>query len=71
MSLLTPTDQFPLPARGRFRYYVITDRGVLTAEAPEEELVHNRHPLSPLFCEGDHVLTAIREHSEKIQRPGR
>jgi hypothetical protein len=40
----TPATDTPLPAVGRVRFYLRTFGGTLTAEAPEEDLVHMRPP---------------------------
>ncbi|MHC4415713.1 MAG: hypothetical protein ACYS0G_10545 [Planctomycetota bacterium] len=62
---LPATDEFPLPARGSVRFYVVTTAGVRTAEAVEDDLGHDRHELSPLFHGAQELITAIREHKEE------
>lgn len=57
---LAPATEHPLPDRGRVRFYLRTFTGLLTAEASENDLGENRHPLSPLFHAGHVVITAIR-----------
>jgi hypothetical protein len=42
------TNSYPLPQKGQIVFYVLTDAGVFTATAPEEELSSHRHPLSKL-----------------------
>lgn len=54
----------PTPRIGRVRFYVRTFEGTLGAEATENELGGNHHPLSPVFFAGHAVITAIRESSE-------
>src|SRR6266404_2390468 len=44
-----PTSTFPLPCRGRTRFFMLRGRGVLTAESETNDLGHNRESLSPLF----------------------
>jgi hypothetical protein len=61
---LERTTDFPLPAKGNARFYVLAADGALTAEAPEAELGYNRHPLSPLFHKAHAVITAMREFDE-------
>jgi hypothetical protein len=56
-------DSFPLPKPGYVRCYLVTDGGVHTFEAPEEDLGYERHPCSPLFHKGHELITAIREHT--------
>jgi hypothetical protein len=59
---------FPLPQKGETIFYIVTDAGVFTASAPENELGENRHPLSPLFHAGHAVITEFRlldEHRNK------
>jgi hypothetical protein len=62
--LKTATDK-PLPAPGRVRFYVLTKRGVLTAEAGESELGESRHDLSPLFYAGQDLISEMRKVDEK------
>ena len=52
-----------LPDTGRVRFYLRTFSGTLTAEAGEQDLAYNRHPLSALFHAGHAVITAVRESS--------
>jgi hypothetical protein len=58
-----PAAEHPLPAVGRVRFYARTFDGLLTAEADEQDLGENRHPLSPLFHLGHAVIAAVREAS--------
>jgi hypothetical protein len=53
----------PLPDTDRVRFYLRTFRGTLTAEAGDQDLAYNRHPLSVLFHAGHAVITAVRESS--------
>jgi hypothetical protein len=59
-----PTTTTPLPAPGRTRFYVLTDRGILTAEASEADLGENRHALSPLFYSAQELITEMRKVDE-------
>lgn len=54
-----------LPARGSVRFQLVTDRGLRSAEAPEEALGEGSHPLSPLFHHGHALIAAIREATEQ------
>jgi hypothetical protein len=60
------TKSFPLPAGGQTTFYVLTDAGVFTASAPEDDLVEERHSLSSLFHAGQEVVTQYR-----LTLPGR
>jgi hypothetical protein len=56
---------FPAPAKGRVRYYVLTVDGVRLAEG---DLLGHRDggdALAPLAAGGDAVLAALREATEK------
>jgi hypothetical protein len=50
------TTDFPLPRKGETNFYILTDAGVFTASAPENELGENRHALSTLFHAGHAVI---------------
>lgn len=60
---LEPTTACPLPARGRVRFYLLSDDGIRTAEASEEDLGYQRHELSPLFHAGHAVIAEVYEHT--------
>ncbi len=62
---MTPTKTFPLPERGRTIFYVLTDAGVRTGSATDDELRQQRHALAPLFFAGQGVITQYRLLSEK------
>ena len=55
--------QFPLPSRGRVRFYLVTSQGTYTAEAAEDDLGYERHPFAPLFHQGHELIAAVREHT--------
>lgn len=59
-----PVEETSTPRIGRVRLYARTFAGTLAAEATEEELGENLHPLSPIFLAGHAVITAIRESSD-------
>lgn len=65
LTLLAPAAQHPLPRRGHVRFYVLTGRGPLTAEARESELRDRRLGLSPLFAAAHELIAAIRQHHLK------
>ncbi len=58
------TQTFPLPVAGRTVFYFLTDNGVLTADALEDDLGEGRHALSRLFHAGHDVITELREVGE-------
>ncbi len=51
---------FPKPAQGMVRFYVLTTRGIHTAEFTEADLGGNKLEFSPLFYAGQEVLTRLR-----------
>lgn len=57
--------EFPLPEQGGVRFYVLTYRGVLTAQAKGEALDQQDHPLFPLFFAGHTLLTELRMLEEQ------
>lgn len=68
LSKMSRTSEFPLPASGEVTFYVLTTNGVLQADAREETLGAGDHPLSELFFAGHHVITGLREVTEKRKR---
>jgi hypothetical protein len=67
VSLCQPTVDHPLPGCGNTRFYLLTFDGVLTAEAKEEDLGYNRHPLSPLFHRAYELMAEIQSATEGLQ----
>ena len=61
---MKPTQQYPLPSLGQVVFYALTDAGVQTAGAAQDDLGENRHPLSPLFHAGHEVITELRQISQ-------
>jgi len=60
-KLLKPVTEFPTPTHnGQIFFYVLTDSGVYFAEAPQEELASNRHPLSDLGNAMQAIVTEYR-----------
>jgi len=64
-SVCALTKEFPLPARARVRFYLVTPQGVLAAEAMEEDLGNRLHPHSPLFFAAHELITQIQLSEEK------
>ena len=60
VAKFAPASDYPLPEKGRVRFYVHTFDGVLTAERDEQDLGHQRDPLWPVFHAGHAVIAAIR-----------
>jgi hypothetical protein len=63
----TPTREFPLPSKGRVRFYVLTTDGVRVAE--DNLFGHPRDGgqdrLAPLVAAGDAVLDGLKEATSK------
>ena len=64
---LKPTKSYPLPKSSFTRFYLLTSNGVLTAEAKEDDLGNNRHPLSPLFHKGQELISEVRAVEQKLR----
>lgn len=58
--LMHATTQYPLPSRGQVSFYVVTDSGVFTATASEQELNGNRSPFSPLATAAQSIVAEYR-----------
>jgi hypothetical protein len=54
------TTVHPLPQRGQVIFYLLTDQGLFTANASQEELSSHRHPLSKLGDAAQDVITQYR-----------
>jgi hypothetical protein len=52
-----PTSEFPLPSGGQVSFYVVTDEGVFTATAAQDDLVNNRSPFSPLAAAAQSIVS--------------
>jgi hypothetical protein len=57
---LQPDPDTAVPASGVIIIRALTYTGRLSAEAPEDDLGHGRHPLSPVFHAGHQVLSQLR-----------
>lgn len=60
---LHPTLDFPSPAIGSVRFYLVTQKGTYTASAEKQDLGHNRLPMSPLFHACHELISAIRDYA--------
>jgi hypothetical protein len=56
-----PTSSYPLPERGQVYLYFLTDEGVFTASASQEELAQHRSPLSQLGDAAQEIITQFRK----------
>jgi hypothetical protein len=59
------TKEFPLPKNGQTIFYLLTDSGAFTTNAPERDLGEDRHPWSPLFQTGHEVIGQYRLIEER------
>jgi hypothetical protein len=64
---LNRCETFPIPETAYTVFYVLTDSGILTGAALEDDLGYDRHPLSALFHAGHEVITQLRMISEAIE----
>lgn len=55
----------PLPGPGKVRFFVLTPRGLATAETDREELADPGNELGPLFVSGQEVVSQMREVQEQ------
>ncbi len=65
--LAQPTTSYPLPKPSYTRFYWLTGNGSLTAEAKEDDLGNDRHPLSPLFYKGHELISEVRAVEQKLR----
>jgi len=64
---MTAITQFPLPEKGRTRFYLLTFAGVLSAEAKTDTLGTNRYELTPLVYQAHDLITQVRMADEAVQ----
>jgi hypothetical protein len=55
----------PTPGAGKVRFYVLTPRGLVSAETDREALAGPGNPLAPLFYSGQEVVSQMREVQEQ------
>lgn len=53
-------ETFPIPETAHTVFYVLTDAGILTGGALENDLGYGRHALSSLFHAGHEVISQLR-----------
>ncbi|HET6943294.1 MAG TPA: hypothetical protein VFH89_14130 [Sphingomicrobium sp.] len=61
-SSLSPTTSFPLPRAGSVRFYVLTADGILTSEAPTQDVRSGASSLSPLIEVADELLSEFIQY---------
>ncbi len=67
LKQLKVCSSFPVPEPSHTVFYVLTDSGILSDNALEDDLGNDRHPLSPLFQAGHEVITQLRLLSESAE----
>jgi hypothetical protein len=65
LPAMVKTTAYPLPVVGQTRFYILTTKGIYTAEASETDLGMRQSKLSPLFYRGQAVITELRLIVEK------
>jgi len=63
------TTTYPLPQRGEVTFYLLTDGGVFTASASDEDLRNNRLPLSRLRNSAMGLTRLVAAESKRRPRP--
>ena len=58
-------ESYPLPKKGETVFYVVTSDGIYTYRAKEADLGHEKDELSPLFYDGQELITQMRIADEK------
>jgi hypothetical protein len=64
LQYFEPCTRFLIPVVGHAPFFVLTDSGILTATALENDLGYGRHELSALFHAGHKVISQLRIISE-------
>jgi hypothetical protein len=67
------TTEYPLPASGNVRFYLVGAAKTVTAEGKASDFGSGSHVLSPLFFKFQELLTEMRKVDEKLKatRPAR
>jgi hypothetical protein len=60
------TAVYPLPQQSKVYFYLLTDAGVFTASAGQEDLSNHRHPLWQLGEAGQAIITQYRLIQENL-----
>jgi hypothetical protein len=67
-GLLAPVTSTPLPQAGSFAFHALTSDGVRRAEAADQDLQSESHPLHQAFLAFHGVITQLRMHEEQTDR---
>lgn len=67
---LDMTPESPVTAKEHVRFFVLTGRGVYSAEVDQFAVENERHALHPLYLGGRKILSAIRMSQESTTLPG-
>ncbi|HVB33530.1 MAG TPA: hypothetical protein VNJ52_04015 [Patescibacteria group bacterium] len=59
------TTKYPLPRREHARFFLFSHDVKLSAEAKEDDLAYDAHPLSPLYHTAHELITGIRKLDRK------
>jgi hypothetical protein len=65
LSAMASASDFPYPAIGHVRFYVLTTRGVVTIDATQEALAAPSHPFFALYKAGHEVISGLRKLDEQ------
>jgi len=65
LKLAKPTKIFPLPKKGKVKFYLIAQKGIYTYTASENKLGNQKDKFSELFYAGQDVISEIRKTEEK------
>jgi hypothetical protein len=66
LTNMNQASEFPSPAVGKTRFYVITNRGIYgSVEFLENDLGNRKSAFSPLFYDGQNVISEIRLNQRK------
>jgi hypothetical protein len=60
-----PTKEYPYPAKGKVRVYLVSFGGVRVLESDLSAIEANQSKLSALFWQGQDVLTQLRQVTQK------
>jgi hypothetical protein len=67
VKVLEPAKGTPLPVKGNTRFYILTNKGIFTTEAKEEDFGYSRHALAPLFHKAHELIYNIQLVEQKLR----
>ena len=70
LSQMPATTDFSFPSPGVTRFILKTPEGFFASEALEADLAQGKSNLSPLFLQGQNVITKFREAAEAKKASG-